>query len=224
MVDFLKLINNNIIKVKIDETLNIKENTKNLNVLNGEIWYILLFSGYVTITDEKEYINQNNKQNDDQNDDKKKDQKNKDMIILSDRQKLTEQNNINTIENYKNNINNKKNEINNIVCIKIPNQEVLEQFLNINKECMNETLFENETYRNFVKKFINGINEKDIEEINKNLTEYIKVFSPYHLFVKYGVKENVYQVLIIQMFIYFDIKGLKTEENSGNGRYDFGFP
>lgn len=45
------------------------------------------------------------------------------------------------------------------------------------------------------------------------------------MFCRNGIQENYYQVLLMQLFIFFwKIKGLSAEENSGDGRYDFGFP
>jgi len=74
--------------------------------------------------------------------------------------------------------------------------------------------------------FIDGIFEKNIKKINDNLTEYVKSFTQYQLFNdnNKNVHENVYHVLIQQLFNFFYIKDLTTEENSGYGRYDFGFP
>ena len=65
---------------------------------------------------------------------------------------------------------------------------------------------------------------KKINKINKNLNAYLKKFSSYHLFYKNGIQENCYQVLLMQLFIFWKVKGLTAEENSGDGRYDFGFP
>ena len=111
--------------------------------------------------------------------------------------------------------------------IKIPNKEVLEKFIDINKFYLINKLnylFENNMNKRYAENFINGILEKDVEKINENLSEYLKCFSPYQLFIKFGVKENVYLVLLMQIFIFFNVTDLTTEENSGNGRYDFGFP
>lgn len=44
------------------------------------------------------------------------------------------------------------------------------------------------------------------------------------MFIKKSEVENYYQVLLIQMFIFWKIDGVTAGENSGKGRYNFGFP
>jgi len=57
--DFLRLINGNIILVKISETLSVKDNYKTLEIPNNEIWSLLSYSGYITITDDEDFLKQN---------------------------------------------------------------------------------------------------------------------------------------------------------------------
>ncbi|OUM57896.1 hypothetical protein PIROE2DRAFT_16976 [Piromyces sp. E2] len=173
------------------------------------IWSFLLYSGYITIVDEEEYNNQKidhtNKQYSVEQKNTKKDDSN---IILKNKKEI----------NIKNSLK--------IYYIKIPNNEVLKKYRWIFECCLRKELEELYVNNNnkYIKNFIEGIFEKDIEKINENLTEYLKIFSPYHIYISSGLNENIYQVLLMQMFTFFNIENMKSEESSGYGRYDFGFP
>ncbi|OUM63732.1 hypothetical protein PIROE2DRAFT_9670 [Piromyces sp. E2] len=213
--DFFELINRNIIKVNINENLIIEDNFRNVDIKKDKIWTFLIYSGYITVTDEKEYNNQKNNQT---------------INLYSNENILTEDDDSNTIMKIQKEVKtimDKNNKIDNeIYYIKIPNNEVLKIYEDIFKWCINKKL--KEAFGNnrnvYIKNFIKGIFEKDVEKINKNLTEYLKIFSPYQIYTTSGLNENVYQVLLMQMFAFFEIKDLTAEENSGYGRYDFGFP
>jgi len=82
----------------------------------------------------------------------------------------------------------------------------------------------NEIIENYIKDIIEGIFEKDINKINNNLNNYLMIFSSYHLFKHANTYENIYQVLLMQLFIFWKVRGLTAEEDSGLGRYDIGFP
>lgn len=110
--DFFKLINGDTLKVKISETLDIKDKFKYSDIKSGEVWFILLFSGYITITDEYK----DNIQKNDQEDETSNEQNNKKVI----------ENNTKIIYEIGNNIYN----------IKIPNKEVLEKFIDLNRYCL----------------------------------------------------------------------------------------
>ena len=44
------------------------------------------------------------------------------------------------------------------------------------------------------------------------------------MYGKIRENESIYQILLIQLLLFFKLYGLKAEENSEKGRYDFGFP
>ncbi|ORX49597.1 hypothetical protein BCR36DRAFT_370622 [Piromyces finnis] len=85
-------------------------------------------------------------------------------------------------------------------------------------------------YKHYILNKIDMCNKKyvkipnEVSVIYENLNEYLSKFSAYHLYVKSKMYENAYQVLLMQIFLFFKIRGLTAEENSGYGRYDFGFP
>jgi len=72
--------------------------------------------------------------------------------------------------------------------------------------------------------FIEGLYNKKIYKINKNLNDYFKKFSSYHLFCRNDIQKKFYQILLMQLFIFWKIEGLIAEENSRDDIYDFGFP
>jgi len=82
----------------------------------------------------------------------------------------------------------------------------------------------NKIVKNYINDFVEGIFEKDIDKINKNLSDYLMIFSTYYLFKHSNTYKNVYQVLLMQLFIFWKVGGLTAEEDSGLGRYDIGFP
>ncbi|KAG4083504.1 DUF1703-domain-containing protein [Neocallimastix lanati (nom. inval.)] len=196
--DFLSLLYGNVIIVEIKEILTLKKNYK-----KDEVWTVLLYSGYITLSDKEEY-EQNVKKMDDQ--------------IKSE---LNEnENDKELIKNYKNDLLIKHRE-KDMYYIKIPNNEILSCFIAKLQENLNDQIMNN---NNYINDFINGLFNKDIEAINSNLNNYLKCFSEYHLFAHKNEYENVYQVLLMQMFLFYKVYGLTAEESSGSGRYDFGFP
>jgi len=82
----------------------------------------------------------------------------------------------------------------------------------------------NEIIENYIKDIVEGIFEKDINKINNNLNNYLMIFSSYHLFKHANTYENIYQVLLMQLFIFWKVRGLIAKEDNGLGRYDIGFP
>ncbi|OUM59922.1 hypothetical protein PIROE2DRAFT_14445 [Piromyces sp. E2] len=224
--DFLSLLYGNIIIVNIKESINLdetsfkdksKENLKLIkNTFSKEyIWTVLLYSGYITLADEEEY--------------KKCIEEMDDQMIklISDEPEenvneieLKEYNKI-TIKKYKNSLIN-RNCKNDMKYVKVPNNEVLSELTILLTSILDSEL--KLTKDENIDKFIEGLYDKNIDKINKNLNDYLKKFSSYHLFCKNGVQDNCYQVLLMQLFIFWKIEGLTAEENSGNGRYDFGFP
>ncbi|OUM57883.1 hypothetical protein PIROE2DRAFT_16996, partial [Piromyces sp. E2] len=110
--------------------------------------------------------------------------------------------------------------------VKVPNEEVLENFSKLLESTIGSLLSKenNVIIESYINDFIEGIFEKDIKKINDNLNNYLMIFSSYHLFEHSNTYENVYQVLLMQLFILWKVRGLTAEEDSGLGRYDFGFP
>ncbi|ORY01208.1 DUF1703-domain-containing protein [Neocallimastix californiae] len=201
--DFLSLLYGNVIIVEIKEILTLKK-----NYLKDEVWTVLLHSGYITLSD-KEGYKQNIKEMDDQI-----------IKLLLGESKLNENDvNEDLIKKYKNNQLN-KHLYNNMYYIKIPNNEIFNCFIAKLKESLKNEIKDN----NYLNNFINGLFNKDIDTINSNLNDYLTCLSQYHLFANEKDYENVYQVLLMQIFIFCKIYGLSAEENSGSGRYDFGFP
>ncbi|KAL6588903.1 DUF1703-domain-containing protein [Neocallimastix sp. 'constans'] len=201
--DFLSLLYGNVIIVEIKEILTLKKNYK-----KDEVWTVLLHSGYITLSD-KEGYEQNIKEMDDQI-----------IKLLQGESKLNENDvNEDLIKKYKNNQLN-KHLYNNMYYIKIPNNEIFNCFIAKLKESLKNEIKDN----NYINNFINGLFNKDIDTINSNLNDYLTCLSQYHLFANEKDYENVYQVLLMQMFIFCKIYGLTAEKNSGLGRYDFGFP
>jgi hypothetical protein len=201
--DFLSLLYGNVIIVEIKKILTLKK-----NYLKDEVWTVLLHSGYITLSD-KEGYKQNIKEMDDQI-----------VKLLQSESKLNENDvNEDLIKKYKNNQLNKHLD-NNMYYIKIPNNEIFNCFIAKLKESLKNEIKDN----NYINNFINGLFNKDIDTINSNLNDYLTCLSQYHLFANEKDYENVYQVLLMQIFIFCKIYGLSAEENSGSGRYDFGFP
>ncbi|KAG4093508.1 hypothetical protein H8356DRAFT_1311831 [Neocallimastix lanati (nom. inval.)] len=258
--DFLSLLYGNVIIVEIKEILTLKKNYK-----KDEVWTVLLYSGYITLSDKEEY-EQNVKKMDDQivkllkkeselnekkselNEKKselneKKSELNEKKSELNEKEselnvneselnvnesELNEKKSeLNENENDKELIKNYKNDLlikhreKDMYYIKIPNNEILSCFIAKLQENLNDQIKNNNSYIN---DFINGLFNKDIEAINSNLNNYLKCFSEYHLFAHKNEYENVYQVLLMQMFLFYKVYGLTAEESSGSGRYDFGFP
>ncbi|OUM63126.1 hypothetical protein PIROE2DRAFT_10383, partial [Piromyces sp. E2] len=200
--DFLSLLLGNIIVITIDDDMTLddivllfkKKNElpnyeeKNFNkkldydILKNKIWTILLYSGYVTITDEEEY-----KQNIDGMNE-----------CMLDNDKM--------------------------YYIKIPNNEVLSNLVNLSVVLLNTELNSENKDIISITKLIDAIYNYNVDEINKILNDYLLIFKPYHLFSKKKIHENVYQAILMQMFSLWKIKGLTAENDSGRGRYDFGFP
>ncbi|OUM59906.1 hypothetical protein PIROE2DRAFT_14429 [Piromyces sp. E2] len=135
-------------------------------------------------------------------------------------------------EKRQNLIQNYKNELKERICankmnyVKVPNEEVLENFSKLLESTIGSLLSKenNVIIEGYINDFIEGIFEKDIKKINENLNNYLMIFSSYHLFEHSNSYENVYQVLLMQLFILWKVRGLTAEEDSGLGRYDFGFP
>jgi len=200
--DFISLLNNNVIKVVLGRTLNLKNYYFKNNLSKREIWSIILFSGYLTIVDKNEYEHDTN-------------QKSK----LLEESELTEDD-----EYFEYDIKNEDNEDNedDKKFLKIPNKEVFKDFMEIFRVTFEATL--KPGYDKFLNNFITGIYGKNIKTINENLNKYLLQFSPYHLCVQKNTKKDVYQVLLMQIFIFMKVKNLTTEENSRYGRYDIGFP
>jgi len=88
------------------------------------------------------------------------------------------------------------------------------------KENLKEEININENINNF----INSIFSHNIDKIDFNLKTYLLNLSSYHLYEKENVYENIYQVLLMQIFIFLKEYGLTGEENSRKDQYDFGFP
>ncbi|KAL6613027.1 hypothetical protein U3516DRAFT_798178 [Neocallimastix sp. 'constans'] len=86
-------------------------------------------------------------------------------------------------------------------------------------------LNENKKNEDLIKKYKNNLLNKykgnNIDTINSNLNDYLTCLSQYHLFANEKEYENVYQVLLMQIFIFCKIYGLNAEKNSGLDRYDF---
>ncbi|OUM59917.1 hypothetical protein PIROE2DRAFT_14440 [Piromyces sp. E2] len=107
----------------------------------------------------------------------------------------------NLIQNY-------KDELKKRICtgrmnyIKVPNEEIFEYF----------------------SKLLGSTIGSLLSKENNNLNNYLMIFSSYHVFEHSDTYENVYQVLLMQLFILWKVRGLTAEEDSGLGRYDFGFP
>jgi len=140
--------------------------------------------------------------------------------LLQSESKLNENDvNEDLIKKYKNNQLN-KHLYNNMYYIKIPNNEIFNCFIAKLKESLKNEIKDN----NYLNNFINGLFNKDIDTINSNLNDYLTCLSQYHLFANEKDYENVYQVLLMQIFIFCKIYGLNAEKNNGSGRYDFGFP
>ena len=116
--------------------------------------------------------------------------------------------------------------INNVIYVKIPNQEILENFKNLIRDDIFEKFNTKKSIdiKKLHKDFIEGIYNKNLEVIYKNLNQYLKYFSAYHLFVTNSSHENVYQVLLAQIFLIYGIEVYSAETESGEGKYDFGFP
>jgi len=234
--DFLNLLYGNVIIVDILNNISFDklnyENilNENINKYKNEyskvyIWTVMLYSGYITLADEDEY-----KKNVEEMDD----QITK-LISLESEENINEEENINDEENINENELNKntiiqyKNEIINKNCevdkkyVKVPNKEVMKELINILKSNIKSELKIDDNDK-YMENFINGIFAKNINIINENIKSYLLKFSSYHLFTKANTYENCYQVLLMQMFIFLKVEGLTAEENSGKGRYDFGFP
>ncbi|KAG4094845.1 DUF1703-domain-containing protein [Neocallimastix lanati (nom. inval.)] len=216
--DFLSLLYGNIIVVTINKVLTLKKKYK-----KDEVWTVLLHSGYITLSDKEEY-EQNVKKMDDQIVKllKKESELNEKESKLNEKEsELNEnENDKELIKNYKNDLLNKHRE-KDMYYIKIPNNEILSCFIAKLQEDLNDQIKDN---NNYINDFINGLFNKNIEAINSNLNNYLKCFSEYHLFARKNEYENVYQVLLMQMFLFYKVYGLTAEESSGSGRYDFGFP
>ncbi|ORX57285.1 hypothetical protein BCR36DRAFT_279352 [Piromyces finnis] len=116
---------------------------------------------------------------------------------------------------------------NNKKYVKITNGEILENLIYLLRPIIEDKLeISNDKTTD---KFIRGLIEYDVEKVYKNLNEYLKKLTIYylnhmHMHGEFKIYENVYQILLMQIFLFFKINGLTTEENSGYGRYDFGFP
>jgi len=206
--DFLSMLYGNTIIVKINENLNLDRKS----FKKDDIWTILLYSGYITIVDQEDYEN---------------------SVKIMDNQitkllmnKAENEKDLNSIQKYKDELKDKICE-NRMRYVKVPNKEVSERFIELLEITLGDLLDNenNEKVKEYINKFVEGIFEKDINKINENLSEYLLIFSSYHLFQhSNNTYENVYQVLLIQLFVIWKIKGLTAEEDSGYGRYDIGFP
>jgi hypothetical protein len=251
-IEFLNLLNGKTVKVKIETSLKLEQYYSD-NVEKPVLWAVLLHLGYLTLSGEEEY-KKNLKNVDNQNVisltkknstsienaneavEKSEEEKNANEAV----EKLEEKKNANEavekLEEEKNaNEAVKKSEKENMVYIKIPNEEILGKIYNtFISNIKNEV--EHSVYNiKCIKGFVEGLYEKDLQSINKNLSEYLLIFSSHHLYVKKISKnstesmetspnENVYQVLLMQMFLFNKVKDLYAEKDSGLGRIDFGFP
>ncbi|OUM56825.1 hypothetical protein PIROE2DRAFT_18404, partial [Piromyces sp. E2] len=122
----------------------------------------------------------------------------------------------NLIQNY-------KDELKERICtgrmnyIKVPNEEIFEYFSKLLGSTIGSLLSKknNVIIEGYINDFIEGIFEKDIKKINDNLNNYLMIFSSYHVFEHSDTYENVYQVLLMQLFILWKVRGLTAEEDSG---------
>ncbi|OUM58867.1 hypothetical protein PIROE2DRAFT_15767 [Piromyces sp. E2] len=177
----------------------------------NDLWTLLLNYGYITIIDREEYT--------------------KSVDLIDD--KITKLLlNIPEKEKYPNSIQNYKDDLKKGICsdrmsyIKVPNEEVLENFSTLLESSVSSLLGRenNKVVESYIKNFNEGIVEKDINKINNNLKDYLMIFCSYHLFKNYSTYENIYKILLMQLFIFWKTNGLIVEEDSGLGRYDIGFP
>jgi len=210
---FLNLLYGNVIIVKLERTLILKN-----NYLEDDIWTILFRSGYITLADENEYeknieqmddqiIKLLNDQVNDQANDQKNNKNKEKKIIEMYRNKLL---NISSSEMY---------------YVKIPNNEILTFFINLFEVCLQYKDKEFKIKDKNIEELIKAIYEYNIYDINEKLNNHLLKFSSHHLFKRDNeIHENAYQVLLMQIFIIFKIDGLTAEKDSGLGRYDFGFP
>jgi len=206
-IDFLSVLYGNPIIVEINKNLDLNSKPFKKN----DLWTLLLYSGYITIIDQEEYeklINQMDGQ--------------VTKLLLN---KPEKEKNINSIQKYKDELRKRICE-NKMNYVKVPNKEILENFSKLLETTIGSLLGKenNEIIENYIKDIIEGIFEKDINKINNNLNNYLMIFSSYHLFKHANTYENIYQVLLMQLFIFWKVRGLTAEEDSGLGRYDIGFP
>jgi len=71
--------------------------------------------------------------------------------------------------------------------------------------------------------FVNGIFNKNIYEINKNLNKHLSILSSL-LIIKSDSNENIYIASIAQLFSFFGVFFKELEEDSRKGKLDYGFP
>ncbi|KAL6593578.1 hypothetical protein U3516DRAFT_834192 [Neocallimastix sp. 'constans'] len=86
-------------------------------------------------------------------------------------------------------------------------------------------LNENDVNEDLIKKYKNNQSNKHLDNnihryIKFKFNDYLTCLSQYHLFANEKEYENVYQVLLMQIFIFCKIYGLTAEENSGSENCD----
>jgi len=214
-VKFLSLFCNKIIKLSFDKDYQFDHNYLIKDTPYKDVWRLLLFSGYLTVADEKEYKENIKNMNDE-------------MIKITSTDPTLMEMDSNEIQEYKSNLL-KKKESKDIFYFKIPNQEIFYNLNSLIKKINGET--EN-AY--IINNFINGIYQKDLKAINESLNKYLLEFSSHHLFVwkernskastqikksteltEYSPPENVYQVFLMQLFTI--LKNVLVKKES---RYD----
>ncbi|ORX59180.1 hypothetical protein BCR36DRAFT_394700 [Piromyces finnis] len=216
--DFLSLLYGNIIILNVPNEFVFKNKYN-----KDEILLLLLYSGYLTLSDEKDYKKNINNM-DDQMTKLLLDKVEVNNLSLDEPKSTEKDESLNQIKIYKNSM---LNQIigNNKKYVKVTNGEILENLIYLLQPIIEDKLeiASDDTIDNFIR----GLIGYDVENVYKNINEYLKKLTIYylnHMHGEFKIYENVYQILLMHIFLFFKCNDLTTEENSGYGRYDFGFP